>query len=99
MSKAGKWRVSVRRDYKQHHLGVFDTAEEGALARDAFLDQHNDQFSIRSGLVSSDPPKRRIRVYARGADNILSKLTASARLEIHSLSAAGWFASSHRQTV
>lgn len=35
----GKWRARVTIDYKDHHIGLFDTIEEAAEAREKFISE------------------------------------------------------------
>lgn len=39
LDQRGKWRARVTIDYKEHHIGLFDTVEEAVKARDKFINE------------------------------------------------------------
>jgi hypothetical protein len=43
--RAGKWRASLRKDGKFHHIGLFDTAEAAHAAYVAAARQHHGEFA------------------------------------------------------
>ena len=46
----GKWRARIAINYKEHHLGVFTTAEEAALVYDSYILQHNLEHTLNFPL-------------------------------------------------
>lgn len=49
-----KWRARITVDYKEIHLGTFDTALEAALVYDSYISQNNLEHTLNFPLRRQD---------------------------------------------